>query len=78
MSEKKSGRRITNDESALLPVALGTAVWLIALVAVTLLGDIAPVEGQVWWFAVTVIGSLSGLIGLLFLRWRVRRMRQRR
>lgn len=78
MSGSQSGVVRTSDETALLPVSLGTAVWIVALVAVALTVGVTPVDGQVWWFAVTVIGSLSGLFGLVFLRWRRSRMRARR
>lgn len=64
----------TSDETALLPVSLGTGVWIVALVTVGLTVGVAPVEGQVWWFAVTVIGTLSGAFGLVFLRWRRQRV----
>lgn len=72
-----SPQRHPSDETAILPVALGTAVWLVALVTVGFVDGTAPVDGQVWWFAVTVIGSLTGVFGVLFLRWRRSRKRQR-
>lgn len=77
MSRSRSGVGHSSDETALLPVSLGTAVWLVALVAVALTIGVAPIDGQVWWFAVTVIGSLSGVFGLVFLRWRRSRLRAR-
>ena len=70
-------RHHASDENALLPVALGTIAWLGSLVYVTVVTGVEPVQGQVWWFAVTVIGSLSGIFGLVFLRWRMKRKLER-
>jgi membrane protein DedA with SNARE-associated domain len=70
-------RRYASDDNAFLPVALGTIAWLASLVYVTAVTGVQPEEGQVWWFAVTVIGSLSGIFGLVFLRWRMKRKRER-
>ena len=70
-------RTHASDENALLPVALGTIAWLASLVYVITVTGIEREQGQVWWFAVTVIGSLSGIFGLVFLRWRMKRKRER-
>jgi membrane protein DedA with SNARE-associated domain len=70
-------RRYASDENAFLPVSVGTVAWLMSLVYVTSVIGVQPEEGEVWWFAVTVIGSLSGIFGLVFLKWRMRRKRSR-
>lgn len=66
-----------SDHTAIPAVLLGTAVWLIALAIITLVDGVdAPASG-VWWWGVCLVGSLSGLIGLVFLRWRRSRLIRR-
>ena len=59
-----------SDTDAILPVAIGTVVWAIALVGLLLARANLAENGTTWWIAVAAIGLLSGLIGLVFLRWR--------
>lgn len=54
-------------------VAVGTAVWVVALVVVALLrGDI---EDATRWAATCATGAGLGLLGIAFLRRRARRHR---
>ena len=67
----------TSDRTAIPPVMVGTIVWLIALIAVTLRdGAGIPAQG-VWWWGVCAAGTISGLMGIAFLFWRRSRMRAR-
>lgn len=65
-----------SDTDAILPVAIGTAVWAIALVGLVLAREALAENDTTWWIAVAAIGLLSGLIGLVFLRWRKGRARR--
>lgn len=65
-----------SDTDAILPVSIGTAVWAIALVGLVLARGTLAENGTTWWIAVAAIGLLSGLIGLVFLRWRKGRARR--
>lgn len=65
-----------SDTDAILPVSIGTAVWAVALVVLLLMRSTLEANGSTWWIAVAAIGLLSGLIGLVFLRWRKGRARR--
>lgn len=65
-----------SDTDAILPVSIGTAVWAVALVVLLLMRSTLEQNGTSWWIAVAAIGLLSGLIGLVFLRWRKGRARR--
>lgn len=72
-----ASRRITADDTAIPAVSVGTACWLIALIALTAShGASLPTDG-VWWWGVAAIGTLSGMLGLMFLVWRRRKMKSR-
>lgn len=74
-----------SDSNAILPVRIGTAV---AIVATVILGFIGPIfasdvtQGSssgapgpdVWWFGVGLVASITGILGLLFLHRRARRL----
>ncbi|MGB4324926.1 MAG: hypothetical protein WBJ33_06670 [Candidatus Nanopelagicales bacterium] len=75
--------KASNDATAILPVRIGTAIALICTVIIgftavlnsTPLGpDQARDSGQVWWFGVGLFASLSGILGLVFLHWRARKL----
>lgn len=63
-----------SDATAIPAVLVGTGVWLLALAIVTLTVGVQVPDTGVWWWAVCLVGSASGLIGLVFLRWRRARM----
>jgi membrane associated rhomboid family serine protease len=66
-----------SDEDAILPVAIGTVVWLVALVALVVMRPTLDENGTEWWIGVAAVGAVSGLLGLVFLRWRKGRARRR-
>jgi len=59
--------RPSSDTTALPAVAIGTLLWLTALVVIGIREPLAPPENGVWWWGVTLVGTASGLIGLPFL-----------
>lgn len=66
-----SRRAITrSDEDAILPVSIGTAIWLVALVVLLAVRSNLEESGRSWWIAVAAVGFVSGAFGLVFLRWR--------
>ena len=66
-------RLAKSDEDALLPVSIGTGIWLVVLVALILRKPSLDDSGTGWWIAVALVGFVSGALGLVFLRWRARR-----
>ena len=66
-----------SDEDALLPVSIGTGVWLVALVVLVALRGTLAENGTTWWIGVAIVGTVSGLLGLVFLRWRKGRASRR-
>lgn len=66
-----------SDHTAIPAVLLGTAVWLIALAIITLVDGVDAPSSGVWWWGACLVGSVSGLIGLVFLWWRRSRMIRR-
>ena len=65
-----------SDTDAILPVSIGTAVWAVVLVGLLFARPTLEENGTTWWIAAAGIGLLSGLIGLVFLRWRKGRARR--
>ncbi len=64
-----------SDADGILPVAIGTGAWAIALVVLLILRpSVAQVDDL--WIAIAAVGLLTGLLGLLFLRRRRRRHTQ--
>ena len=59
-----------SDEDALLPVSIGTGVWIVALVVLVIMRPTLDANGTTWWIGVAVVGVVSGVLGLVFLRWR--------
>lgn len=64
-----------SDADGILPVAIGTAAWAVALVVLLLLRP-RFAEINELGIGVAAVGLLSGLLGLVFLRWRKRRHTQ--
>ena len=70
-----TSRARSGDQTAIPAVAIGTSLWLVALIVVTIdQGVDLPATG-VWWWGVCLIGLASGILGLMFLFWRRSRMR---
>ena len=67
-----------SDEDALLPVWIGTAAWIVALVVLVIMRPTLDENGTTWWIGVAVVGVVSGILGLVFLRWRKGRAGRRR
>jgi hypothetical protein len=70
-----------SDSNAILPVRIGTAIAIIATTVIAFIEPIFPTEvtgnstgTAVWWFGVGLIASVSGVLGLVFLRHRARRL----
>ena len=66
------------DEDAVLPVTIGTAVWLIILVALIARKPVLDENGTGWWIGVAVAGFVTGAGGVLYLRWRRARLARAR
>lgn len=62
------------DHTAIPAVLIGTALWILALVLLTFTQGVDAPAGAVWWWGVSLVGAASGLIGLIFLRWRRSRL----
>ena len=59
----------------MLPVAIGTVVWAIALVVLIVLQPRLEESGTTWWIGVAVVGLITGLLATAFLIRRRRRLR---
>lgn len=69
-----TSRTRRSDHTAIPAALMGTGAWLIALVVLTVTRGVdAPLDG-VWWWGVSLVGFVSGLVGLVFLRWRRARL----
>jgi hypothetical protein len=75
MSSSDADAMTSSDVDALLPVSIGTAAWIVALVVLLLRRDALAESGSTWWIGVAAVGTVSGLLGLVFLRWRRGRRR---
>ncbi len=62
-----------SDADGILPVAIGTAIWTVALVVLLALRERLDEAGSTWWIGVTAVGVLCGAVGLVFLASRRRR-----
>jgi hypothetical protein len=58
------------DVDGVAAIGIGTALWLVALIASLLLRDRLAASGDSWWIGVCLAGFLLGIPGLVFLRWR--------
>jgi len=65
------------DETAIPAVTIGTLLWAIALLVVTIIYGVDQPDSGVWWWAVAAIGFASGAIGLGFLFHRRSRLHSR-
>jgi hypothetical protein len=72
-----NGRLERSDADAILPVAIGTAAWGLVLAVLLLARDSLEANGTTWWMGAALVGLVSGLGGLVFLRWRRRRAARR-
>jgi hypothetical protein len=72
---RTDGRLARADQDAILPVSIGTAVWLVALVVLLARRDSLSDAGREWWILAAAVGVVSGAGGLVFLRWRAGRRR---
>ncbi|MEL4503778.1 DUF2530 domain-containing protein [Luteococcus sp. H138] len=62
------------DEDGVTVAKIGTALWLVATLALWLRLDVLASNGQQWWLWVGVSGVLLGLVGI----WWCSRRRRRR
>ena len=66
-----------SDADAILPVSIGTAVWLLVFAALVVARPALEESGTTWWIGAAAVGVVSGTGGVLFLTWRRRRARRR-
>jgi hypothetical protein len=66
-----------SDSDAILPVSIGTGAWIVVLVGLLVAKPTLDANGTTWWIGAAVVGIVSGLGGLVFLRWRRGRMARR-
>jgi hypothetical protein len=70
-----SGSRLRqSDADAILPVSIGTGVWVVLLVGLLVAKPALDAHGTTWWIGAAAVGVVSGVGGLVFLRWRRGRM----
>jgi hypothetical protein len=67
---------MNSDQTAVLPTAVASILWLIALVAASLLLPIAPPAEGVWWWGVAAAGTITGTLALPYFRRRARRIQE--
>jgi hypothetical protein len=72
MSQSRLAR---SDSDAVLPVSIGTVVWIVVLIAMILFRSTLDESGRGWWLGVAAVGVVTGLGGVVFLRWRRGRRR---
>lgn len=72
-----AGRFAQSDTDAILPVSLGTIAWAVVLVGLLIARPALEERGTTWWIGAAVVGVVSGVGGIVFLRWRKRRMMAR-
>lgn len=69
------------DVDGVSTVAVGTALWAVALVVLLLIRDRLEENGTTWWLWTCVTGLGLGLVGLAYTRRRrnaIRRVREYR
>jgi len=67
----------SSDEDAVLPVSIGTAVWMVVLVVLLARKSELDANDAGWWIAVAAVGLVTGLGGVAYLRWRRTRLARR-
>lgn len=69
-----TSRTRNGDATAIPAVIVGTSIWFVALLTVSITSGTGIPDSGVWWWGVCCVGSASGVIGLAFLYWRRARM----
>lgn len=64
------GRIEQSDADGILPVTIGTVLWAVALVVLVVVRERLAESGATWWIGAAAVGVISGVLGLVFLRWR--------
>jgi hypothetical protein len=68
-------RGAPRDADAVRPVLVGTLLWALALLVLTLIGDRLPADDPDRWRAVAAAGTALGVVGIAITRRRARRGR---
>jgi Na+/melibiose symporter-like transporter len=63
-----------SDRTAIPAALVGTGVWIVAFLTVTVTVGPGVPEAGVWWWGACMVGVASCVIGLVFLRWRRARL----
>jgi Protein of unknown function (DUF2530) len=66
-----------SDSDAILPVSIGTIVWAVLLVGLIVARPTLDENGTTWWIGAAAVGVVSGVGGVVFLRWRRQRAARR-
>jgi membrane protein DedA with SNARE-associated domain len=66
-----------SDADGILPVAIGTVAWVVALIVLVVNWPRLEQSDNRWWVGVAVVGVVSGALGLVFLYWRRGRQHNR-
>lgn len=65
------------DSDGVVVVSVGTGIWLVALIVLSLLHNRLERDGHLWWIAMAAVGFGLGLIGIAYcLRLRQRTLRR--
>ena len=59
-----------SDKDAVLPVTIGTGIWLVLLVTLIARKTVLDESGTGWWIGVAAVGLVTGVGGVILLRWR--------
>jgi ABC-type nickel/cobalt efflux system permease component RcnA len=65
-----------SDADAILPVSIGTVGWAVVLVGLLVAKPTLDANGTTWWIGAAAVGLVSGVGGVVFLRWRKARARR--
>ena len=57
------------DDNAFVPIAIGTASWLVAGVALLIARGSVPTDAR-WWIGSCAVGFVSGVGGLVYVKRR--------